>query len=63
LVLIQSDNLKPVTLGLVMLQGQWVSSYNLIAAGAIIAAAAPIAIFLFFQRYFIQGLTVGAIKG
>jgi multiple sugar transport system permease protein len=63
LVMLQSDNLKPVTLGLVNLQGQFVSSYNMIAAGAIIAASAPIVIFLFFQRYFIQGLTVGAVKG
>ncbi len=62
LVLLQSDNLKPITLGLVGLQGQFVSSYNLIAAGAIIAASLPIAVFLAFQRHFIHGLTLGAVK-
>jgi len=32
-------------------------------AGASLAALPTIIIFLFFQRYFLQGITVGAIKG
>ncbi|PLV59925.1 carbohydrate ABC transporter permease [Thermotoga sp. KOL6] len=63
LVLIQSDHLKPVTLGLTTLQGQWVTSWNVIAAGANLAALVPIVVFLFFQRYFIEGLTIGSVKG
>ncbi|MEA2067294.1 MAG: carbohydrate ABC transporter permease [Thermotogota bacterium] len=63
LVLIQSDKYKPVTLGLVNLQGQWVTSWNVMAAGAIIAAVVPLIVFLMFQRYFIEGLTVGSVKG
>jgi multiple sugar transport system permease protein len=63
LVLIQSDALKPVTLGLANMQGEFVSYYNMTAAGSIIAAIAPLGIFLIFQRYFISGLTVGAEKG
>ena len=30
---------------------------------SIIAAAVPFAVFLVFQRYFIDGMTVGAVKG
>jgi multiple sugar transport system permease protein len=63
LVLIQSDSLKPVTLGLANMQGEFVSYYNMTAAGSIIAAIAPLGVFLLFQRYFISGLTVGAEKG
>jgi len=63
LVLIQSDSLKPVTLGLTTLQGQWVTSWNVIAAGANLAALVPIVVFLIFQRYFIEGLTLGSVKG
>ncbi|KHC91509.1 Binding-protein-dependent transport systems inner membrane component [Thermotoga sp. Mc24] len=63
LVLIQSDSLKPVTLGLTTLQGQWVTSWNVIAAGANLAALVPIIVFLIFQRYFIEGLTLGSVKG
>lgn len=63
LILLQADNLKPVTLGLANMQGQFISNYNMIAAGSIIAAVVPLAIFLMFQRFFISGLTVGAVKG
>lgn len=34
-----------------------------IMAGATIAALPMIAVFLLFQRYFLQGITIGAIKG
>ncbi|MCA1949245.1 MAG: carbohydrate ABC transporter permease [Treponema sp.] len=63
LILLQVDRLKPVTLGLANMQGEFISNYNMIAAGSIIAAGAPLVIFLLFQRYFIAGLTVGAEKG
>lgn len=63
LILLQEDKLKPVTLGLANMQGEFISNYNMIAAGSIIAAGAPLLIFLLFQRYFISGLTVGAEKG
>jgi len=35
----------------------------LLMAGATLAALPTIFIFLLFQRYFLQGITVGAIKG
>lgn len=63
LVLLRTDTLKTVTLGLANMQGEFISSYNLTAAGSILAALAPLCVFLFFQRYFIQGLTMGADKG
>jgi multiple sugar transport system permease protein len=63
LVLLQSDRLKPVTLGLANMQGEFVQYYNMTAAGSIIAAIAPLLIFLLFQRFFIEGLTMGAEKG
>jgi multiple sugar transport system permease protein len=63
LVLLRTDAIKTVTLGLANMQGEFISTYNLTAAGSIIAAAAPLLVFLFFQRYFIEGLTMGADKG
>jgi multiple sugar transport system permease protein len=63
LILLQSDKLKTITVGLVSLQGQYVSSWNLIAAASLITAAVPLVVFLIFQRFFIEGLTVGAVKG
>ncbi|HEY8541838.1 MAG TPA: carbohydrate ABC transporter permease [Pseudothermotoga sp.] len=63
LILLQSDTKKTVTIGLTALQGQWISSWNVIAAGALLAAIVPVTIFLIFQRYFIEGLTLGSVKG
>lgn len=63
LILLQSDAKKTVTIGLTTLQGQWISSWNIIAAGALLAATVPVIVFLVFQRYFIQGLTLGSVKG
>ena len=62
LILIQSDELKPVTTALENLKGQWVSSYNLQSAGAIIAAIPPVLIFALLQRHFVKGLTMGSGK-
>lgn len=63
LVLLQSDKLKPVTLGLANMQGEFISYYNMTASGSIIAMILPLVFFLAFQRYFVSGMTVGAVKG
>lgn len=62
LILIQSDELKPITFGLQNLRGQWVSAYHLQSAGALLAAVPPVLIFVFLQKHFIRGLTMGATK-
>ncbi len=62
LVLAQTDAVRPVTAGLQSLKGMWVSSWQLISAGSIIAALPPVAIFFLMQKHFIAGLTLGATK-
>lgn len=62
LILIQTDDLKPITSGLQNLKGQWISSYHLQSAGAIIAAIPPVLMFAFLQKHFIRGLTMGSGK-
>lgn len=62
LVLAQTDAVRPVTAGLQSLKGMWVSSWQLISAGSIIAALLPVSIFFMMQRHFIAGLTLGATK-
>ncbi len=62
LVLVQSDDVRPVTAGLQSLQGMWLASWQLISAGSIVAAVPPIAMFFLMQRHFIAGLTLGATK-
>ncbi len=62
IVLLRSDSLKPVTAGLATLQGQYVSDWTVIIAGALLATIPTVIVFLFLQRYFIEGLTLGATK-
>lgn len=62
LVLLRSDALKPVSAGLATLQGQYIMDWTVIVAGALLAAVPTVIVFIFLQRYFIEGLTLGAGK-
>ncbi len=62
LVLLQADALKPVTTGLASLQGQYIMDWTVIIAGSLIATAPTVLVFIFLQRYFIAGLTLGSSK-
>lgn len=62
LTLVQSDKARPITFGLSALKGQWLISWNLIAAGSVIAALPSVLVFFILQRQFIQGLNFGGIK-
>lgn len=63
LVLVQSDEVRPVTAGLSALKGQWLASWQFMSAGAIVAAIPPVVLFFTMQKHFIAGLTLGATKG
>ncbi|MDC0044847.1 carbohydrate ABC transporter permease [Pelagibacteraceae bacterium] len=63
LVLTQGDAVKPITVGLDVLRGQWTTAWNLVSAGSVVAALPPVIMFFILQRQFIQGLTFGAVKG
>ena len=63
LVLAENDNLFPLTLGLYKLKGTFVTNTRLVAAGTMIALMPILVVFIFFQRYFIQGVYSGAVKG
>ena len=63
IVLIQSGNRLPITTAINNLQGEFLSNYNLLAAGAVIIVIPTLAIYLALQRQFVAGLTLGANKG
>jgi multiple sugar transport system permease protein len=62
IVLLRSNDLKPVTAGLATLQGQYVMDWTIIISGALLATIPTVLVFIFLQRYFIGGLTLGATK-
>jgi multiple sugar transport system permease protein len=45
------------------LQGEYVTDFNLLAAGAIMAALPTLIIFFILKRQFVSGLTLGSTKG
>jgi multiple sugar transport system permease protein len=62
ITVLRTGTVMPVTPALLGLQGQYVSNWNVIAAGSVIAAVPTVAVFLRFQKHFISGLAIGAIK-
>ncbi|MFW5715109.1 MAG: carbohydrate ABC transporter permease [bacterium] len=62
LVLIRSSEKMPVTTGLAVLQGQYVQDWTVIISGALMATVPTLIVFIFLQRYFIAGLTLGSSK-
>lgn len=63
LLFIQSGNRLPVTTAINNLQGDFLSNYNLLAAGATITVIPTLIIYLVLQRQFVAGLTLGSSKG
>lgn len=63
LIITNSAAMRTLPVGLALLQEEVPLAFNLLMAGATYAAIPMIIVFLFFQRYFLQGVTVGAIKG
>ena len=63
LVMINAKDSRTVPLGLLQFQGEFSTQYTLLMAGIVISIVPVIAIFIFLQRYFVAGLTGGALKG
>jgi len=58
----QGDNMV-VTVNLAGMQGQQGQGWQLLTAGAFVSMAIPLLVFVSLQRYFIRGMTSGAVKG
>ena len=56
---LNTENLKPITVGLYYFVGDETTYWNSLTAGAILAIIPGIAFFMFAQRYIISGLTAG----
>jgi multiple sugar transport system permease protein len=54
---------QTLPIAIALMQGQRGTQWGLVFAASIIAIIPVIAVFLIFQRYFVQGLTAGAVKG
>lgn len=63
LIMLSSTKHLTISLGIAKLQAENSTDFGLIMAGATLAAAPILMIFLAFQKYFTQGIAMGAVKG
>lgn len=63
LIITNSSAMRTLPIGLTLLQEEVPMQYGLLMAGATFAAVPMLVIFFSFQRYFLKGVTVGALKG
>ena len=63
LIVISSQDLMTLPLGLSSLSNRFVTDWNLLLAGATISVLPIVAVFLFAQRYILQGVAMSGLKG
>ena len=63
LIVLNDQKMYVLNLALPTLRGPYGDQYGLVLAGAVLATLPVILIFMTMQRYFIEGLMAGAIKG
>lgn len=62
LIFVQTDELRPVSLGTMFFFGRFTADRGMIAAGVTISMIPMVILYLLMQRRFIEGITAGAMK-
>jgi ABC-type glycerol-3-phosphate transport system permease component len=62
LLLLQSDSVKTLTVGVLQLQGRFTTNDPALMAGLLLASLPVIAAYLFFQKYLVRAIVAGAVK-
>ncbi len=63
LIVLRSNDMFTLPIGLATLLTPYGNNYDILIAGSVMTIIPIIILFIFFQRYFVAGLTVGGIKG
>ena len=63
LIYIQNQDLYPLSIGLQFFRSQREVEYSLLMAASTLVVLPVTVIFLCFQRFFVEGITIGAVKG
>lgn len=63
LITVQDESLKTIPLGLINFQSQYGANYGVLTAGLMILTIPTILVFTIGSKYFIEGMTLGAVKG
>lgn len=59
----QSSSMRTIQVGLASFKFQDATDYGALMAGSVLAALPMFILFFALQRYFLQGITIGAVKG
>ena len=62
-IYLTTESKKTLQIGLRMFIGQYSSEYGLIMAASVISLIPVLAVFLYFQRYFVEGIAATGVKG
>jgi multiple sugar transport system permease protein len=63
LIVNSSPDKMPLSAGLASLQGQYVTEFPVLMAGALLATWPMILVFIFLQKYFVEGIALSGTKG
>jgi raffinose/stachyose/melibiose transport system permease protein len=63
LLFIQDPNKRTIPVALLSFQGEFLTDYPLLFTGVVVASAPIVIAYVFLQRYFVAGITAGAVKG
>jgi ABC-type glycerol-3-phosphate transport system permease component len=63
LVLLNTADMFPLTVGLGFLKGQYGTFYNVVLAGSMFNTIPMVLLFLVFSRFYVQGATYSGVKG
>jgi multiple sugar transport system permease protein len=63
LLYLQENDKFPLAVGLIFFTGEHDVAYNLLMAASTLIVLPVVVLFLIFQRFFIEGITVGGVKG
>jgi ABC-type glycerol-3-phosphate transport system permease component len=62
LLLLQTDGVKTLTVGVLQLQSRFTTDYPALMAGLLITSLPVIGAYLIFQRHLVRGIVAGAVK-
>lgn len=63
LLFLRSDQVRTLPLALLSFRGEYVTNYPVLFAGVVLATLPLLLAYVFLQRYFIEGMTAGSVKG
>jgi len=63
LTLIHDPTMRLATQTIPTIRGRYEPNWSLLSAASIIVMIVPIAIYVALQRYYVRGITAGAVKG